>query len=59
MDTPAIVITCTFPHEAQMIKSYLESTGIETFLKDELTVHVNNYISNAVGGVFLHIQVVL
>lgn len=56
MENWITVITCTFPHEANMVKSYLESNGIEVFLKDELTVQVNNYISNAVGGVKVNIK---
>jgi hypothetical protein len=51
MDNWVIAITCTFPHEAHMIESYLDSHGIETFLKDEMTVQVNIAYSNAVGGV--------
>ena len=51
MDNWVIAITCTFPHEAHLIESYLDSHGIETFLKDEMTVQVNIAYSNAVGGV--------
>lgn len=51
MDNWVIAITCTFPHEAHMIESYLDSHGIETFLKDEMTVQVNIAYSNAIGGV--------
>lgn len=51
MDNQIIVMTCTFPHEAHMVKAYLESQGIETFLKDEMTVQVNIAYSNAVGGI--------
>jgi hypothetical protein len=51
MDNWVIAMTCTFPHEAHIIESYLDSYGIETFLKDEMTVQVNIAYSNAVGGV--------
>lgn len=34
-----------------MIQGYLESEGVETMLKDELTTQVHNFYSNAVGGV--------
>lgn len=44
-------MTCTFPHEAHMIEGYLNSYGIETSLKDEMTVQVNIAYSYAVGGV--------
>jgi len=46
-----VVISRTFPSEAHMVQGYLESEGIETILKDELTTQVNNLYSNAVGGV--------
>ena len=44
-------ISVTFPSEAHMIQGYLESEGIVTILKDEMTTQVNNLYSNAVGGV--------
>jgi hypothetical protein len=53
MDNLITVISFTYPHEAHMAKGYLESNGIETFIKDEYTVQVNNFYSNAVGGVKL------
>jgi len=51
MDNWIIAMTCTFPHEAHMIEGYLNSYGIETSLKDEMTVQVNIAYSYAVGGV--------
>ena len=56
MDNLVIATTCTFPHEAHMIKSYLDSNGIETFLEDDMTVQVNVAYSNAVGGVKLLVK---
>jgi len=44
-------ISLTFPTQAHMVQGYLESEGIKTMLKDELTTQVNNMYSNAVGGV--------
>jgi hypothetical protein len=44
-------ISLTFPSEAHMIQGFLESEGIVTILKDEMTTQVNNMYSNAVGGV--------
>jgi len=44
-------ISLTFPTQAHMVQGYLESEGIKTILKDELTTQVNNMYSNAVGGV--------
>lgn len=47
--------TFTYPHEAYVIRGKLESEGIQTFLKDEMTVQVYNFYSNAVGGVKLQV----
>jgi len=43
-------------HEPTMVKSYLESEGIDCFLKDELTINSDPLISNAIGGVKLQVQ---
>ena len=45
-----------FPHELLIDKSKLESFGIECFTKDELTVQVHNFYSNAIGGIKLQIR---
>lgn len=47
--------TFTYPHEAYIIIGKLESEGIYTFLRDEMTVQVHNFYSNAVGGVKLQV----
>ena len=41
----------TYPHEAHIAISYLESEGLDTIIKDELTTQVDNFYSNAIGGV--------
>ena len=41
-------VTFTYPHEAHLAKNYLESEGIETEIRDELTAQVNNFYSNAI-----------
>jgi len=46
-----VAISLTFPNQAHMVQGYLESEGIDTMLKDELTTQVNNFYSNALGGV--------
>lgn len=51
MDNWKIIITFTYPHEAHMVKGYLESEGIESIIQDEMTAQVNNFYSNAIGGV--------
>ena len=50
------IATFEYPHEAHVIKSKLESEDIYVFLKDELTVQADNFISNAIGGVKLQIK---
>jgi hypothetical protein len=44
-------ISLTFPTQAHMVQGYLESEGINSILKDEMTTQVNNMYSNAIGGV--------
>lgn len=44
------------PQEAYIIKSRLESEGIFSFLKDELTIQTDNFLSNAIGGVKLQVN---
>ncbi len=50
------IYTFTLPHQAYIIKGKLESEGIYCFLRDELTVQVDNFYSNAVGGVKLQVN---
>jgi hypothetical protein len=50
------IISFTYPHEAHLAKGKLESEGIEVFIKDELTAQVNNFYSNAIGGVKLLVK---
>ena len=47
------ILTFTYPHEAHLAKAKLESEGIDVQIKDELTVQVDNFYSNAIGGVKL------
>jgi len=49
------VLTVTFPHEVAVIRGRLESEGIACFVKDELTLQVNPFYSNAIGGVKLQV----
>jgi len=44
-----------FPQESYIIKSKLESEGIYVYLKDELTIQADNFVSNAIGGVKLQV----
>lgn len=48
--------TVTYPSEVYIIKPALENQGYEVFLKDELTVQVDNFISNAIGGIKIQVH---
>lgn len=54
-DQLVTIKTYTYPHELYIERGKLESEGISTFLKDEITVQVYNFYSNAVGGVKLQV----
>ncbi|WP_108822617.1 putative signal transducing protein [Dysgonomonas sp. Marseille-P4361] len=56
MDGWVEIISFTYPHEAHLAKMFLESSDIEVIMKDELTVQVHNFLSNAIGGVKLFIE---
>jgi hypothetical protein len=49
------IATFTLPTQLSIVKGRLEAEGIECFVKDELTVQVNNFYSNAVGGIKLQV----
>jgi len=49
------IITFTYPQDAHMVKAFLESHEIPTYISDELIAQVNNFYSNAVGGVKLKV----
>jgi hypothetical protein len=50
------LVSFTYPHEANLVKLNLEAEGVAVWMKDELTVQVNNYLSNAIGGVKLFVK---
>lgn len=50
------VAVFSLPQEAYVIRSKLQAMGIEVMLKDELTVQVDNFLSNALGGVKLQVR---
>ena len=49
------IISFTYPHEAHLAKTKLESEGLKVIILDELTAQVNNFYSNAIGGVKLQV----
>ncbi|MDR2814047.1 MAG: DUF2007 domain-containing protein [Prevotellaceae bacterium] len=50
------VFSFTYPSEVMIVRGRLESEGIECFVKDELTVQVNPFYSNAIGGIKLQVK---
>lgn len=50
------VLTATFGYEIAVIRGRLETEGITCFVQDELTVQVNPFYSNAIGGVKLQVK---
>ena len=56
MNKLTTVISFTLPHDAHFAKGKLQSEGIEVFIKDELTAHVNHLYSGAIGGVKLQVR---
>jgi hypothetical protein len=56
MDNWSIAISLMFPTQAHLVQGYLESEGIETIMKDEMTAQVNNMYSNAIGGVKIFVR---
>jgi Zn finger protein HypA/HybF involved in hydrogenase expression len=55
-ETFITVLTATYGYEIAVIQSRLESEGITCFIKDEFTVQVNPFYSNAIGGVKLQVK---
>jgi hypothetical protein len=51
MEKLVTVARFTFPHQAHAAKVSLEAEGIPVFLADELTVTMDWFLSNAVGGI--------
>jgi len=50
------ILTVTFAHEAIVAKGRLEAEGVFCFLKDELTVQILPFHSNAVDGIKLQVR---
>ncbi len=50
------ILAFTYPQDAHMAKGFLESKGLDTILRDEMTAQVNNFYSNAIGGVKLQVK---
>jgi len=50
------VVSFVYPHELGIPQSLLESEGIECFVRDEFTVNVHPFYSNAIGGIKLQVR---
>ena len=50
------VVSFVYPHELGIPQSLLESEGIECFVRDEFTVTVHPFYSNAIGGIKLQVR---
>lgn len=55
MDYFQTIAVFTYPTELFVAKAFLESHGIECFVKDEMTIQVHNFYSNAIGGIKLQV----
>lgn len=56
MENWETILTFTYPQEAHIAQGFLESEGVDSILTDELTVQVQNFYSNAIGGVKLQVK---
>lgn len=56
MNNWTTILTFTYPQDAHLAKSRLEADGIEVFIKDELSIQVQNHLSNALGGIKLQVR---
>ncbi|SRX75344.1 putative signal transducing protein [Aequorivita antarctica] len=50
------VAVFTYPTDLFVAKSFLESHEIECFVRDEMTIQVHNFYSNAIGGIKLEVN---
>jgi DNA-directed RNA polymerase subunit RPC12/RpoP len=56
LDNFVTIMTFTYPMELAVLRGRLEADGIECRVLDELTVQVNPFYSNAIGGVKLQVR---
>jgi len=49
------IATFTYPSELAVARSILEVNEIDCYVKDEITVQVHNFYSNAIGGIRLEV----
>lgn len=56
MNSNVLLAIFTLPSDLAVVKSLLESNGIESNIRDELTIQVHNFISNALGGIRMEVK---
>lgn len=56
MDTFVTLMTFTYPTELAVLRARMEDEEIECRVLNELTVQVNPFYSNAIGGVQLQVK---
>jgi hypothetical protein len=56
LDNFVTLKTFTYPYELAILRGRLEYEGIECFVKDEFSVQVNPFYSNAIDGVKLQVK---
>lgn len=56
MENWCFLYSFTYPHEAHLVRTKLESEGIEVLISDEETIQVVNIYSEALGGVRMHVR---
>ena len=50
------IATFTYPSDLTMVKSTLENNDIDCYVRDEMTVQVHSFLSNAIGGIKLEVS---
>lgn len=55
MNNSVVVGRYTYPFEAQIARASLEHAGIPAFIADEQTIHMDWLMSDAMGGIRLHV----
>jgi hypothetical protein len=56
LDNLITIKTFTYSSEVLVLRGRLESEGIECFVQDELTIQVDPFYSNTIGGVKLKVR---
>lgn len=56
MESFRTIYTVNLPQDSYLIKSLLESCDIEVYLKDELTIQSDNFLSPALNGVKIQVR---